>query len=82
MTILLYIYLSIGLIWFLIITAYLLPEFHPLKFVWGCLAYPILFPIFFYLNVRKYHTCKQYMKPFSKYRILFFNDYVEKSNLD
>lgn len=75
--ILLYIYLIVGLLWFLANTAYNLPEFHLFKFIVGCLAYPILYPIFFYFNVRKYHTCKQYMKPFSKYRLLLFNDYVD-----
>ena len=77
MIIILYIYLIIGLLWFLAITAYDLSKFHLFKFLLGLIAYPVLYPVFFYLNVKKYSTCRKYLKPFSKYRMFLFNDYLE-----
>ena len=81
--IVLYSYLLIGLVWFLIISIYSWREFNGLKFLVGILAYPLLFPVFFYLQLKKALLFKKTIKGFNAFRFLLFNDYGfnrEKNN--
>ena len=76
--IVLYSYLLIGLVWFLIISIYNWREFNGLKFLVGILAYPLLFPVFFYLQLKKALLFKKTLKGFNAFRFLLFNDYGPK----
>ena len=76
--IVLYSYLLIGLVWFLIISIYNRREFNGLKFLVGILAYPLLFPVFFYLQLKKALLFKKTLKGFNTFRFLLFNDYGPK----
>jgi hypothetical protein len=75
-----YIYLLIGLFWFLIISIYNWREFNGLKFLVGIVAYPLLFPVFFYLQLKKVSVFKKTLKGFNTFKFLFFNDYGFESN--
>ncbi len=75
-----YIYLLIGLFWFLIISMYNWREFNGLKFLIGIIAYPLLFPVFFYLQLKKVSIFKKTLKGFNTFRFLFFNDYGSEPN--
>tara|TARA_B110000467_G_C18087549_1_gene350079 strand:+ start:229 stop:534 length:306 start_codon:yes stop_codon:yes gene_type:complete len=75
-----YIYLLIGLLWFLIISGYNWREFNGLKFLVGIIAYPLLFPVFFYLQLKKVSIFKKTLKGFNTIKFLFFNDYGSKPN--
>lgn len=73
--IVLYLYLLIGLVWFLIISIYSWREFNGLKFLVGILAYPLLFPLFFHLQLKKVFIFKKTLKGFNTFKFLIFNDY-------
>ena len=75
-----YIYLLIGLFWFLIISIYNWREFKGLRFLIGIIAYPLLFPFFFYLQFKKVSIFKKTLKAFNTFRFLFFNDYGSESS--
>ncbi len=76
----LYIYLLIGLFWFLIISMHNWRQFNGLKFLVGIIAYPLLFPVFFYLQLKKASILKKTLKGFNTFKFLFFNDYGSESN--
>ena len=76
----LYIYLLIGFFWFLIISVYNWREFNGLKFFVGIFTYPLLFPVFFYLQLKKVPIFKKTLKGFNTFRFLFFNDYESEPN--
>jgi len=75
-----YIYLLIGLSWFLIISMYNWREFHGLKFLVGIIAYPLLFPFFFFLQLKKVSVFKKTLKGFNTFKFLLFNDYGTESS--
>ena len=75
-----YIYLLIGLFWFLIISIYNWRKFNGIKFLIGIIAYPLLFPVFFYLQLKKVPIFKKTLKGFNTFRFLFFNDYGTESS--
>lgn len=70
-----YIYLLIGLLWFLIISIYNWRGFNGLKFLIGIIAYPLLFPVFFYLQLKKVSIFKKTIKGFNTSKFLLVNDY-------
>ena len=73
-----YVYLIIGLLWFLIISIYNWREFNGLKFLIGICAYPLLYPLFFYFQLKKAHIFKKTIKDFNTFKFLLFNDYGPK----
>ena len=73
--IILYLYLLIGLVWFLTITIYNRKEFNGLKFLVGIFTYPLLFPMFFHLQLKKAFIFRKTLKEFNTLKFLFFNDY-------
>ena len=75
-----YIYLLIGLFWFLIISIYNWREFNGLKFLVGIIAYPLFFPVFFFLQLKKVSVFKKTLKCFNTFKFLFFNDYGSEPN--
>jgi len=75
-----YIYLLIGLFWFLMISIYNWRKFNGLRFVVGIIAYPLLFPFFFYLQLKKVSIFKKTLKGFNTFKFLFFNDYGSESS--
>ena len=75
-----YTYLLIGLFWFLIIAIYNWREFKGLKFIIGIIAYPLLFPFFFYLQLKKVSIFKKTLKGFNTFKFLLFNDYGTDSS--
>ncbi len=75
-----YIYLLIGLLWFLIISIYNWRGFNGLKFLIGTIAYPLLFPFFFYLQLKKVSIFKKTLKEFNTFKFLLFNDYGTESS--
>ncbi len=75
-----YIYLLIGLLWFLLISTYNWRSFNGLKFLIGIIAYPLLFPVFFYLQLKKVSIFKKTLKEFNTFKFLFFNDHGSESN--
>ena len=79
-----YVYLIIGLLWFLIISIYNWRAFNGLKFLIGICAYPLLYPLFFYFQLKKAHIFKKTIKDFNTFKFLLFNDYGPKqeSNKD
>ena len=68
-----YIYLLIGLLWFLLISIYNWRSFNGLKFLIGIIAYPLLFPVFFYLQLKKVSIFKKTLKGFNTFKFLLFN---------
>ena len=78
-----YIYLLIGLFWFLIISLYNWRDFKGLRFLIGIIAYPLLFPFFFYFQLKKIAIFKKTLKGFNTFKFLLFNDYgFEQNNND
>ena len=65
----------IGLLWFLLISTYNWRSFNGLKFLIGIIAYPLLFPVFFYLQLKKVSIFKKTLKGFNTFKFLLFNDY-------
>jgi hypothetical protein len=76
----LYTYLLIGLFWFVIISIYNWRGFNGLRFLIGVIAYPLLFPFFFYLQLKKVSIFKKTIKGFNTFKFLLFNDYGTESS--
>ena len=76
----LYIYLLIGLFWFLMISIYNWRELKGLRFLIGIIAYPLLFPFFFFLQLKKVSIFKKTLKGFNTFKFLCFNDYGTESS--
>jgi len=75
-----YTYLLIGLFWFLILAIYNWREFKGLKFIIGIIAYPVLFPFFFYLQLKKVSIFKKTLKGFNTFND--FTNFNDLSNFD
>ena len=71
----LYIYCTIGLLWFILVVLHNRPPFHAIKLFFGMIAYMLVFPYFFYLNYSKLSIFKKTLKPFNTFHLLFYGVY-------